>query len=88
MMNKLMLSCQAATELMEKKHQGELSFKQRMHLFFHTAMCSACRQYEKQSLFLEHLFKVKEETPPVLKPEPETKNLEEKILLKLDERLD
>lgn len=68
MMKRFMLSCQAATGLMEKKHREKLSFGEKMELLLHTAMCGACRRYEKQSRFLENLFRAKQEDPglPVL----------------------
>ncbi|HFA51471.1 MAG TPA: hypothetical protein ENJ95_20855 [Bacteroidetes bacterium] len=85
MMNKLMLSCKAATELMEKKYRGELTFKEKMQLSFHTAMCGACRRYEEQSRFIERLFRSKQEGPAENAAKEEgAKELEEKILQRLN----
>lgn len=51
-MNTLMLSCTKATELVEKKTVDGLSVSENMMLSMHTVMCSACRQYQKQSALL------------------------------------
>jgi len=50
----MMLSCKKATELIEKKHAFSLNPIERMQLFLHTSMCNACRNYEKQSKFLDN----------------------------------
>ncbi|MBI1228081.1 MAG: hypothetical protein GC192_22805 [Bacteroidetes bacterium] len=83
-MNKLMLSCEAATGLMEKQHTGEISFFGKMQLAFHTKMCDACRRYEEQSRLIERLFKVKENAPVSPELEKESAALEEKIIQQLN----
>ncbi len=57
LMNKLMLSCKKATELMEKKNQSSLNPLETVQLFMHTSMCDACSLYERQSHFLDSLLK-------------------------------
>jgi len=57
MMKSLMISCKKATELIEKKTVVGLSLSETMQLRMHTAMCSACTNYQKQSLFIDHLLK-------------------------------
>ena len=52
-MNKLLLSCLRATELIEKKLNFKLSVKEKLQLRMHKTMCSACSNYEKQSIFLD-----------------------------------
>jgi len=52
LMNKMMLSCEKATTLMEKKSGEKLSCGQSFQLKMHTAMCKACKQYQRQSIFL------------------------------------
>lgn len=52
-MHILFLSCFKATELIEKRLNVKLSFKENLQLKIHLMMCSACSRYEKQSLFLE-----------------------------------
>lgn len=49
----LFLSCLKATELIEKKLYLRLTFKEKLQLKAHKAMCSACTNYEKQSLFMD-----------------------------------
>lgn len=83
-----MLSCKAATALMEKKHNSGLTFREKIQLWVHTAMCDACRRYEKQSFYVERLLTKhlgsKKETDPA--PPPQGNDLESKILQKLKER--
>lgn len=52
-MHKLFLSCLKATELIEKRLHFKLSVKERLQLKMHKMMCSACTNYENQSIFLE-----------------------------------
>ena len=49
----LFLSCQKATELIEKKLFFRLSFKEKLQLKIHKLMCEACQRYEKQSELLD-----------------------------------
>lgn len=42
-----------ATELIEKKIHFKLGFTEKMQLKVHKMMCSACTNYEKQSVLLE-----------------------------------
>ena len=51
-MHTIMLSCTKATELIEKKSMDGLTLTDNIRLSMHTAMCSACKQYAKQSLLL------------------------------------
>lgn len=52
-MHILFLSCLKATELIEKKLSFRLSAKEKIQLKAHKMMCSACRNYEKQSVLIE-----------------------------------
>lgn len=52
-MNKLLLSCLRATELIEKKLHFKLSVREKLQLRIHKMMCNACSNYEKQSLFID-----------------------------------
>lgn len=52
-MRVLFLSCQKATELIEKKLHFRLSFKEKLQLKIHKLMCEACQRYEKQSELLD-----------------------------------
>ena len=52
-----MISCKKATTLIEKKSVVGLSFAEKFQLRMHTAMCSACTNYQKQSLFIDTVLK-------------------------------
>jgi len=52
-----MLSCEKATTLIEKKSVDGLVCPQNLQLNMHTAMCSACKQYQRQSVFLNDAIK-------------------------------
>lgn len=52
-MNTLMLSCKKATELIEKQQLIPLRFAERLQLKMHKKVCSACSNYEKQSVFID-----------------------------------
>ena len=51
-----MLSCVRATELMEQKQLMQLTFVQKMQLQMHTAVCSGCRNYQKQTALINELL--------------------------------
>ena len=53
LMNKLMLSCRKASELIEKKTAFRLTRIETIQLFMHTRMCDACQLYYKQSKFID-----------------------------------
>ena len=55
-MNAMMLSCVKATELMEMKEHVPLGLLKTMQLHMHTAMCSGCRNYMKQSRLINELL--------------------------------
>lgn len=57
MMNSIMISCRKATELIEKKSTAELSFPEKIKLRMHTAMCRACTNYQRQSIFIDNMLK-------------------------------
>lgn len=52
-MNKLMLSCKNATELMEKKNFVGLTTVEKIQLFVHTRLCDTCTRYGIQNKFIE-----------------------------------
>ncbi len=58
-MNAMMLSCVKATELMEMKENVPLGLLKTMQLHMHTAMCSGCRNYMKQSRLIDELIEKK-----------------------------
>lgn len=86
MIKRLMLSCRAATELMEKKLHSELSRSEEIKLKVHNLMCAACRRYEKQSHIIEQLFRSKEKAEAQKNTANQIEILEEKILKELKEK--
>ncbi len=59
-----MLSCEKATELIEKKKLFKLSRIEKIQLFMHTSVCKYCARYEKQSTLLDDFFKAQIEHEP------------------------
>ena len=57
MMGGMMLSCDKATTLVEKKIDLGLTRMEQLKLVFHTSMCSGCRNYQKQSALIHELLK-------------------------------
>lgn len=57
MMQKLILSCKKATELIDKKNHAGISRDEKVKLYFHTMMCSACTNYAKQSVLIDRALK-------------------------------
>jgi len=57
-MSLLMLSCNKATELIEKKIYFRLSLPERLKLIFHTRNCEVCLHYQKQSIWLDRVLRV------------------------------
>lgn len=56
LMSKIMLPCKKASELIDKKQIGQLTFKEKIQLKMHVSMCSICAMYEKQSSIIHHLI--------------------------------
>jgi len=56
LMNVMMLSCEKASGLIEKKLHFPLSPVEKVQLMVHTSMCDACRSYQKQSTELDTLL--------------------------------
>jgi len=55
-MQLIMLSCNKATELIEKKLLTKLSFREKVQLKMHQSLCDACTAYEKQSKLMDELL--------------------------------
>ena len=49
-------SCKKATELIERKQLGRISFVQNIRLSVHTSMCKICNSYQKQSKKLHFML--------------------------------
>ncbi len=65
-MNAVMLSCVKATKLMEMKEDVPLGLLKTMQLHMHTAMCSGCRNYMKQSRLINELLQKNFNTLPII----------------------
>ena len=48
-----MISCKQSTEWVLQKQQGKLSVNQNLQLLSHMAICSLCRLFDKQNLFID-----------------------------------
>ena len=79
-MNAMMLSCIKATQLMEMKEGAPLGFIKTMQLHMHTAMCSGCRNYMKQSQLINQLLHKNLSAVPVVE---NTEELETSIISKI-----
>ncbi len=79
-MNAMMLSCVKATELMEMKENIPLGLLKTIQLHMHTAMCSSCRNYMKQSRLINELLQKNFSTLPIIK---NTDDLEAAIISKI-----
>lgn len=86
MMKRFLLSCKAATELMEKRLRKELTIGERFRLFLHTAMCDACRLYARQTTLLEKLFKARHQADPGPGEDAGIEELQKKILKHLEKK--
>jgi len=56
-MKSMMLSCDKATMLVEKRIDVGLTLTERLKLRFHTSMCDACTNYQKQSVLIHKLLR-------------------------------
>ncbi len=79
-MNAMMLSCVKATELMEMKEHVPLDFQKTIQLHMHTAMCSGCRNYMKQTKLINELLEKEFSAVPVTE---NTDDLEAAIISKI-----
>lgn len=78
-----MVSCKKATELVERKYEGKLTFKESFQLNLHLLMCKTCNAYKKQSKLLNKalskFFNYSSETEHL-----KNEKLKEKIISKLE----
>jgi hypothetical protein len=75
-MKGLMLSCQKATELMEKQLLTRLSPFEKMKLVLHTKMCDACTVYQKQTALIQ---KALDRSSSHDVPSPDVSSFKEKV---------
>ena len=80
----LMLSCKKASALIDKKQLFGISWKEKVQLKMHTAMCDACGVYEKQSKIIDNfLNKTISSSGSENHQVIENKELQKKIISKL-----
>lgn len=53
---KILLTCKKAAELVERKQNKRISFKENIQLKLHLWICKACAVYEKQSKIIQNLL--------------------------------
>jgi hypothetical protein len=78
----LQISCHKATELVEKKINFGLSWKEQLQLHYHQKACAVCKYYEDQSVAMEKWIQnaeKQEDNQPHISEE-EVKALIDKIL--------
>jgi hypothetical protein len=89
MLQLLQISCHKATELVEKKINLGLSWKERLQLHYHLKACAVCKYYEDQSLFLEkwiaHIENLENTTTDI--SEEEVEALIDKILKENNDKI-
>ncbi len=56
LLSPLLLSCERASELIDRKEEGSLNLVQGWRLRAHLALCDLCKRYEKQSKKLSQLL--------------------------------
>jgi hypothetical protein len=78
----LQISCHKATELVEKKINFGLSWKEQLQLHYHQKACAVCLYYEEQNVMMEKWLQdaEKQETNPNNISENEVKALIDKLL--------
>ncbi len=76
-MNKLMMSCETAARLIEKKQHFPLGVSDKAKLALHVSMCEICKTYQKQSERLHAILKTHALNDA---KDLDTKELEKRIL--------
>ena len=84
LMNYLMLTCQKASALIDKKNLLGLTRKEKVMLKMHTSVCKYCTAYQKQSEIIDlalkkHFHSINDGANVII----ENKELKEKIISKL-----
>lgn len=52
-----MMTCQEATRLMSEGRERPLTWREKSALMFHTSLCGACRQFNRQIDVMSRLAK-------------------------------
>jgi len=86
-MTGIFLSCKKATELMERKAEGNIGFIENIQLFWHKGMCKVCALYEKQTRLLNRLLQkhlLQRKAAPL--SESESSTLRAKIISEIEKK--
>ena len=79
-MQKLMISCRQATEMLAKKEEGKVSFANLFRLWYHTFICTCCKKFTKQDkLIVNHLKKITDNMPTTSLTDKEKNEMIEKL---------
>lgn len=82
LLHSLILTCQEATLLIERKASEKISFRKNIQLQMHLWICKACKMYEKHSqLINKALQKI------ARKPKEKEAKLEEAVKQKIIEKI-
>lgn len=57
-LNTLLLSCEKATQLIDRQALQPLSWQETVQLRMHLATCKGCKAYQKQSLLIDKMLSV------------------------------
>lgn len=79
-MDFLNISCKKATYLVSKKEEQKLSWLDKIRLRGHMTICSLCRKFEAQTMFIARLAK---QDHPEVSLSPESKEKMETALKEL-----
>jgi hypothetical protein len=80
LIQKMMISCKVAADLIHKKHNIGLSRREKVSLRVHNSMCSICKTFEKQIDQIDSAIEEKFEQTQT----PDTTQLKQDIKTKLD----
>lgn len=80
LIQKMMISCKVAADLIHKKHNIGLSRREKVSLRVHNSMCSVCKTFEKQIDQIDSAIQEKIKQTQT----PDTTELKQTIKTKLD----
>lgn len=84
-LNTLLLSCEKATQLIDRQALQPLSWRESVQLQMHLATCKGCKAYQKQSQLIDQMLTVHFGQPqPDQVPTVENATLKERIKSNLD----
>lgn len=80
----MMLSCERAASLIDKKSEVKLSCKENLQLSMHNSVCKSCDAYSKQTVLIEqylskHFLSESNSELPIIENEPLKKKITSKL---------